>query len=88
MARLAREEGVESVAVCLLFSFLTPLHEELVQEALEVLGDGAYLSVSSRVLPEFREYERTSTVVVNAYVGPLMSRYLSNLERALGKGCG
>ena len=86
LARAVQESGVEAVAVSLLFSFLNPLHEELVQEALEGLGDGLYLSVSSVVLPEFREYERTSTLVVNSYVGPLMSRYLTNLESALGTG--
>ena len=86
LAKAVQEAEVEAVAVSLLFSFLNPLHEELIQEALEALGDGLYLSVSSVVLPEFREYERTSTLVVNSYVGPLMSRYLSNLESALGKG--
>ena len=80
------EAKVESVAVSLLFSFLNPLHEEMLREALEGLVPRPFLSVSSQVLPEFREYERTSTVVVNAYVGPLMSRYLGHLEGALGKG--
>ena len=86
LAKAVQESAVEAVAVSLLFSFLNPLHEELIQEALEALGDGLYLSVSSVVLPEFREYERTSTLVVNSYVGPLMSRYLSTLESALGTG--
>ena len=77
---------VDSVAVCLLFSFLNPVHEEMLREVLEQLEAKPFLSVSSQVLPEFREYERTSTVVVNAYVGPLMQRYLGSLETALGKG--
>ena len=83
-----RAAQVESVAVSLLFSFLNPLHEELVREALERLDSGVppFFSVSSQVLPEFREYERTSTIVVNAYVGPLMARYLDALEKTLGKG--
>ena len=80
------EARVEAVAVSLLFSFLNPLHEEMLQEVLGRLEDKPFLSVSSQVLPEFREYERTSTIVVNAYVGPLMGRYLDNLEKALGKG--
>ena len=77
---------VDAVAVVLLFSFLNPLHEELVAEALAGLKSNPYVSVSSQVVPEFREYERTSTVVVNSYVGPLMSRYISQLETALGAG--
>jgi N-methylhydantoinase A len=85
LARAIAEAGVEPVAVSLLFSFLNPLHEEMVQETLRRLGNKLFLSMSSRVLPEFREYERTSTLVVNAYVGPMMSRYLENLSRALGR---
>ena len=80
------EAEVDAVAVVLLFSFLNPLHEELVSEALAGLKSGPYVSVSSEVVPEFREYERTSTVVVNSYVGPLMSRYINQLENALGAG--
>ena len=77
---------VDGIAVVLLFSFLNPLHEELVAEALAGLKSNPFVSVSSQVVPEFREYERTSTVVVNSYVGPLMSRYISQLEGALGSG--
>jgi N-methylhydantoinase A len=77
---------VDAIAVVLLFSFLNPLHEELVAEALAGLKSNPFVSVSSQVVPEFREYERTSTVVVNSYVGPLMSRYISQLEGALGSG--
>src|SRR5207244_7279707 len=72
---------VEAVAVCLLFSFANPEHERKVAEAARKAR--FYVSVSSEVLPEFREYERTSTVVLNAYVGPLMDRYLKRLEEAL-----
>lgn len=77
---------VESVAVCLLFSFLNPGHEEQIRERIAHLGgEGApHVSLSSEVLPEYREYERMSTTVINAYVAPLMSRYLANLERELG----
>ena len=72
----------------LLFSFLNPLHEDMLREALERPDTGKvpFLSISSRVLPEYREYERTSTVVVNAYVAPVMAQYLANLQTALGKG--
>ena len=68
----------------LLFSFLNPLHENMVLEALAALDSKPFLSVSSQVLPEFREYERTSAVTINAYVGPAMSGYLGNLEASLG----
>ena len=68
---------VESVAICLLFSFLHPDHEERIASALAALG--VPLSVSNRILPEYREFERTSTVVINAYLQPLMGRYLQRL---------
>jgi N-methylhydantoinase A/oxoprolinase/acetone carboxylase beta subunit len=71
-ARLKRA-GAESIAICLLHSYQSPAHEQQVAEALADVG---YLSVSHQVSPEFREYERSSTTVLNAYVGPLMQRYL------------
>lgn len=73
-----REARVESVAISLLFSFLHPEHEERIAESLASLG--VPLSISSRILPEYREYERTSTVVINAYLQPLMGRYLGRLQ--------
>lgn len=69
---------VESVAISLLFSFLHPEHEERIAASLSALG--VPLSISSRILPEYREYERTSTVVINAYLQPLMGRYLGRLR--------
>lgn len=75
------EAGIESVAVSLLFSFLTPEHEEAIRSVLEEAG--FFVSISSRVLPTFREYERTSTTVANAYVSPVMDRYLAALESEL-----
>jgi N-methylhydantoinase A len=69
----------DAVAVCLLFSFANPKHEQAVARALRRVG--VALSVSHEVLPEFREYERTSTVAVNAYLMPVMSRYLGKVER-------
>jgi N-methylhydantoinase A len=80
VARLRRER-VESIAVCLLFSFAHPEHERRIASALSALG--VPLSVSHRVLPEYREYERTSTVVINAYLQPLMGAYLSRLSAGL-----
>ena len=86
LAALVAESGADAVAVSFLFSFLNPVHENMVYEALRKLRPAPFISLSSRVLPEFREYERASTVVVNAYVGQVMSRYLGELERSLGEG--
>jgi N-methylhydantoinase A len=69
----------ESIAISLLFSFANPKNEQALAEALKPLG--APLSISHQILPEFREYERTSTVVINAYLQPIMQHYLENLER-------
>ena len=73
--------GAEAVAICLLFSFLHPEHEEMIAEKLRAAG--YFVSVSSEILPEFREYERCSTTVVNAYVSPVLGKYLTYLEAAL-----
>jgi N-methylhydantoinase A len=78
-----KRAGVEAVAISLLFSFLHPEHEERIASALASLD--VPLSISSRILPEYREYERTSTVVINAYLQPLMGRYLNRLAEAEGK---
>ncbi len=83
---LIADSGVDAVAVSFLFSFLNPVHEEMVNDALRRLDPAPFISLSSRVLPEFREYERTSTVIVNSYVGQVMSRYLGELEESLGEG--
>ena len=79
-----RDAGAEAVAISLLFSFLHPDHEELMAEALLSLDPQPFISVSNRVMPQYREYERTSTVAANAYVGPVMAGYLRRLETALG----
>ena len=78
LVRKLKQEKVEAVAISLLFSFLHPEHEERIASALESLD--VPLSISSRILPEYREYERTSTVVINAYLQPLMGRYLKRLS--------
>ena len=72
--RRLRERGVDSVAVCFLFSFLNPEHEARVAEIVREEFPDAFLSVSSEVLPQYREYERFSTVALNAYVGPRWPR--------------
>ncbi len=78
-----REAGVQAVAVCFLFSFLYPDHE---REAGEVLaGLGVPVTLSSDLLPEFREYERTSTTVINAALRPVVGSYLSSLEEGAAR---
>jgi N-methylhydantoinase A len=71
---------VEAVAVCLLFSFLHPEHERLVGEAIRDALPGIRITLSSELLPEFREYERSSTTVANAYLAPPLSAYLERIE--------
>jgi N-methylhydantoinase A/oxoprolinase/acetone carboxylase beta subunit len=78
-----KEAGVESVAVCFLFSFLNPQHEARVAEIVREEFPDAFLSVSSEVLPQYREYERFSTVCLNAYIGPRVSSYVHRLEQEL-----
>ncbi|HZI18620.1 MAG TPA: hydantoinase/oxoprolinase family protein [Pyrinomonadaceae bacterium] len=82
-ARL-RRAGVEAVAVSLLFSFARPEHERRIAAALARELPGVPLSVSHRILPEYREFERTSTVAVNAYLQPLMGTYLGRLSARVG----
>lgn len=78
LVKKLRRARVEAIAVSLLFSFLHPEHERRIGEALRSLD--VPLSISHRILPEYREYERTSTVVINAYLQPLMGRYLGRLK--------
>jgi N-methylhydantoinase A len=73
---------IESIAVCFLFSFKNNVHEKMISEMLE--GENIYYCLSSDILNEFREYERASTTVINAYVGPKMKNYISYLKEHLG----
>ena len=75
---------VEAVAVCLLFAFAHPEHEMRVGEALRGALPEAHVSLSSEVLPEFREYERFSTTAADAYLGPKLAAYLRNLAKKTG----
>jgi N-methylhydantoinase A/oxoprolinase/acetone carboxylase beta subunit len=81
--RRLREEDVEAVAVCFLFSFLNPAHELRVKEILAEDMPHVHLSISHEVTPQHREYERFSTTALNAYIGPKTSRYLENMSGAL-----
>jgi N-methylhydantoinase A len=79
------KSGVEACAVCFLFSFLNPTHERAVGAALRKARPDLFISLSSEVQPEFREYERLSTTVLNAYLQPVISKYLDYLEKTVGK---
>ncbi len=81
LAAALRDAQTESVALCFLFSFLRPEHEATVAQRLREAG--FLVSASSEILPELREYERASTTAVNAYVAPILNRYLRHLEDAL-----
>jgi N-methylhydantoinase A len=82
-ARFFEKAGIESIAVCLLHAYRNPVHERRIKELLDKEFPSFHVSVSSSVAPEIKEYERTSTTTANAYVQPLMKKYLRYLEDAL-----
>jgi N-methylhydantoinase A len=84
LADVVRRAGADAVAICLLHSYANPVHEERLRRALAPLG--LHVTPSHRLLREYREYERTATTVVNAYVGPLMARHLETLGRSVPGG--
>jgi N-methylhydantoinase A len=81
------EAEVEAVAVCLLFAFMHPEHERRIGEALREALPGVHVSLSSEVLPEFREYERFSTTAADAYLAPRLAAYLKNLANKAEEIC-
>jgi N-methylhydantoinase A len=83
LAAVLEGAGVEAIAISLLHAYANPAHEQRIAEILRAALPDCFISVSSEVLPEIREYERTSTTVVNAYIGPVMSRYLHSLRERL-----
>lgn len=84
-----KSAGVEAIAVCFLHSYANPDHERIVGEALRSNFPDAFISLSIEILPQIREYERTSTTVINSYVGPPVKDYLKSLISQLHqKGCG
>jgi N-methylhydantoinase A len=83
-ARKFKEQGVEAVAVSFLWSFRNPEHERRVRAILQEELPGVYVSLSTEILPQIRVYERHSTTALNAYVGPVLTSYLSKLESELG----
>ncbi|MGH7044873.1 MAG: hydantoinase/oxoprolinase family protein [Stellaceae bacterium] len=80
---LLKEQAVEAVAVCFLHAWRDPRHELATRAVLEREMPTAYLSLSAEILPQIKEFERVSTTVVNAYVGPVVARYLDRLDRRL-----
>lgn len=82
IARAIRRSGAESVAISLLFSFRVPRHERLLAKAL----GGLAVSMSHEVLPEFREYERSCTTALDAYIKPIAGGYLKRIEESIGRG--
>ena len=80
-----RTSGAEACAICFLFGYLNPAHERAAAAALRAAMPDLHLSLSSEVQPEFREYERFSTTALNAYLQPVMVRYLARLEAALAE---
>ena len=83
IAKQVRESGADSCAICFLFAFRNSAHEREVAQALREAGVDIQLSLSSEVQPEFREYERFSTTVLNAYLQPVIAQYISTLESEL-----
>lgn len=83
--RKLKEDGVESVGVCLFFGFLNSAHEKKVADIIRREHPEAYVSLSHEVLPQIREFERVSTTLVNAYTGPKLKRYLESLKHELKK---
>ncbi|RMF94007.1 MAG: hydantoinase/oxoprolinase family protein, partial [Nitrospinota bacterium] len=78
-----RQEGVDALAVCFLFSYLNPTHELRVAEKIRTRFPDLYTSLSHQVLPQIKEFDRLSTTVINSYVGPAFARYLRHLKERL-----
>ena len=81
--RLFRDEGVQAVAVSFVWSFLYPDHERRVADMIRAEWPDVYLTLSVDLLPQIREYTRTSTVVINAYIGPIIKEYIERIEALL-----
>ncbi len=82
-ARTLKEEGVESIAVCFLFSYIDPKHEERAAEIIREEYPEAFVTTSSSISPQFREFERFTTAAMNAFIGPKVRTYVDNLESTM-----
>lgn len=78
-----KEQKVDSIAVCTLFSFINPVHEKRIKEIISEEFPEAYVTISSELVNEFREYPRLSTAVLNSYLGPVMKKYVRNFENSV-----
>jgi N-methylhydantoinase A len=78
-----RQRGVQAIAVCCLHSYLNPVHEQRIGELVRAALPDVFLTLSCEILPEIREYERTSTAVINSYIGPPVASYIQSLEASL-----
>ena len=78
-----KANGVNSIAVSTLFSFINPAHEKRIKEIIAAEYPGVYTTISSELVPEFREYSRMSTTVLNAYLGPVMKDYVNNFQNSV-----
>jgi N-methylhydantoinase A len=79
------DKGVEAIAICLLWSFLEPVHEHRLRDMVNALAPGCFVTCSADLAPKWGEYERTTATAINAYIGPLTAGYLGNLDRRLSE---
>lgn len=81
--RQLKQYGVQAIAVCTLFSFINPAHEKRIKEIIAEEYPEVYTTISSELAPEFREYSRMSTTVLNSYLGPVMKKYVNNFQTSV-----
>lgn len=81
--RYLKSQGVKAIAVCTLFSFINPVHEKRIGELIHEEFPEAYVTLSCELAPEFREYSRMSTTVMNSYLGPVMKKYVNNFRESI-----
>ncbi len=85
VVRNLKNKGVDGIAVCTLFSFINPSHEERIKEIINEIYPEAYVTISHELVSEFREYPRMSTTVLNTYLGPVMKDYVNNFQDSVKK---
>ena len=83
VVRELKEQGVAAIAVCTLFSFINPVHELRIEEIIHEEFPEAYVTISSKLAPEFREFSRMSTTVMNSYLGPVMEKYVNHFRDSI-----
>ena len=85
VVRYLKAQGVAAIAVCTLFSFINPVHEERIEEIIHEEFPEVYVTISSKLAPEFREFSRMSTTVMNSYLGPVMKKYVNNFRESIAQ---